>query len=350
MLLLKDITVDTLSTELTALGLSIREARHLHGHSMRACHTDIPSEPPSGIARWKWNLIRERVALPSLEIVDQRVSAVDGFAKYLFRGAGPELFEAVRIPLLHRPGDEKYIVCVSSQVGCAQACAFCATGRLGFKRNLETWEIVDQVVQIKRAADFPVRGVVFMGMGEPTLNYARVMRAARIMTDPSGMAIDGKSISISTVGVAPAIRKFADSASSFRLFVSLTSAIPERRERLLPVTRNYPLPVLFDALRYYYGKRKKRIPLAWTMLSGVNLGRDETKALAQLIGDLPVMIDLIPVNDATGEFRPPEKPELDDFIAYLKEDVRQPIVCRYSGGKDIHGACGMLAGGSQDTH
>ena len=116
---------------------------------------------------------------PRLTLMEKRVSPTDGFTKYLFHGDGPEPFEAVRIPLLHRPGDEKYVVCVISQVGCAMGCVFCATGRMGFRRNLPTWEIVDQVMQVRDDSPHPVRGVVFMGMGEPLLNYDRVMRAAR---------------------------------------------------------------------------------------------------------------------------------------------------------------------------
>jgi 23S rRNA (adenine2503-C2)-methyltransferase len=122
-------------------------------------------------------------AIPHVALVNKTVSATDDFAKYVFRGHGPGLFEAVRIPLLHRPHDLKYVVCVSSQVGCAMGCAFCATGRMGFGRNLAAWEIVDQVVKLQADSPHPVRGVVFMGMGEPMLNYDAVMRAVRILSD-----------------------------------------------------------------------------------------------------------------------------------------------------------------------
>ena len=144
--------------------------------------------------------VRQWTAILRLTLVDKAVSPTDGFTKYLFRGDGPAPFESVRIPLLHRPEDLKYIVCVSSQVGCALGCAFCATARLGFQRNLAAWEIVDQVMQVQADSPHPVRGVVFMGMGEPLLNYDRVMRAARILSEPCGLAIDAKAITISTVG------------------------------------------------------------------------------------------------------------------------------------------------------
>ena len=134
----------------------------------------------------------------------------------------------------YRPGDEKYIVCVSSQVGCAMGCAFCATGRMGFRRNLATWEIVDQVMQVRDDSPHPARGVVFMGMGEPFLNYARVMRAAEVMAAPCGLAIEGRAITISTVGIVPAIRRFTAERRPYRLIISLTAADSDKR-RLGPM-------------------------------------------------------------------------------------------------------------------
>src|SRR5262249_29326075 len=123
----------------------------------------------SGVAPRLLRAVRAATVIPRLTLLEERVSPADGFAKYLFRGTGPEPFEAVRIPLLHRPGHEKYVVCVSSQVGCAMGCVFCATGRMGFKRNLAAWEIVDQVMQVRADSGHAVRGVVFMGVGEPML-------------------------------------------------------------------------------------------------------------------------------------------------------------------------------------
>ena len=177
-------------------------------------------------------------------MLEKIVSPQDGFAKYLFRGDGPEPFEAVRIPLLHRPDDLKYVVCVSSQVGCAMGCEFCATGRMGFRRNLAAWEIVDQVIKIQADSPHPVRGVVFMGMGEPMLNYDRVIQAARIFSESCGMAIGGKAITISTVGIVPGIRRFTAEGHIYRLVVSLNTADPIRRRELMPVEKAYPTPEL----------------------------------------------------------------------------------------------------------
>ncbi|MCA9098676.1 MAG: radical SAM protein, partial [Planctomycetaceae bacterium] len=234
--------------------------------------------------------------------------------------------------------------CVSSQVGCALGCAFCATGRMGFQRNLATWEIVDQVVQIQRDSEYPVRGIVFMGMGEPMLNYDRVIRAARIFSEPCGMAINAKSITISTVGVVPGIRRFTAEGHPYRLIVSLTSADSSKREKLLPIEKTYPLPELMEAVREYHAAIRKRVTFAWTVMSGINTSRDDARQLAELTRGLPILLDLIDVNDPTGQFRRPDSEEANAFRDYLREELQMPVQRRYSGGQDIHGACGMLAG------
>jgi 23S rRNA (adenine2503-C2)-methyltransferase len=230
-IVLKDLTTDELVAALGEHGASPRLARQIQ---IAALRHDRRLAPAPGVSAARLAALAALTELPRLELVEKEVSAVDGFARYAFRGAGDGVFEAVRIPLLHRPGAEKYVVCVSSQVGCAMGCVFCATGRLGFVRQLQTWEIVDQVVRIAADSPHPVRGVVFMGMGEPLANYDAVLRAARIFADPCGLAIDGRSISISTVGVAPAMRRFAAERVRFRLILSLTSADPAQRLALIP--------------------------------------------------------------------------------------------------------------------
>jgi len=288
--------------------------------------------------------VRAATAVPRLTLLDKAVSPTDGFTKYLFRGDGPERFEAVRIPLLHRPDDRKYVVCVSSQAGCALGCAFCATARLGFRRNLAAWEIVDQVLRVQADSPHPVRGVVFMGMGEPMRNYDRVMRAAQVLSEPCGPAVEAKAITVSTVGVVPMIRRFTAERRPYRLVVSLTSADPARRRELLPVEATHPLPELMDALWEYHRATGRRVTLAWTLLSGINTRPEDARQLRELTAGLPVIIDLIDVNDPTGRFRPPDAAELNAFRDALTAELGMPVVRRYSGGQDVNGGCGMLAG------
>lgn len=342
-ILLKNHTAPELQVLLGDLGVDLRTARRLQAAMVQRGEPEVPRELPEVSVR-VLTRVRQAVTIPSLTLIDKVVSPRDGFAKYLFRGDGPEPFEAVRIPLLHRPHDLKYVVCVSSQVGCALGCVFCATGRLGFKRNLAPWEIVDQVLQIRADSPHPVRGVVFMGMGEPMLNYDRVMRAAEILREPVGVSIAAKAISISTVGVVPAIRRFTAERKPYRLVISLTSADSQRRRELLPIEASHPLPELLEAVRDYQRASRRRVVLAWTLLSGINTSAEDARELAALTAGIPIQLDLIDVNDPTGRFKPPTPEELKNFRDELSKHLRMPVVRRYSGGQDVHAGCGMLAG------
>ena len=225
-------------------------------------------------------------------------------------------------------------------------CVFCATGRGGFRRNLEAWEMVDQVLKIRDDSPHPVRGVVFMGMGEPLLNYDAVLRAAHILAEPCGGAIAAKAITISTVGIVPGIRRFTAERQPFRLVVSLTSADPERRRALMPAEAAYPTAELIATLREYHAATGQRVTLAWVMISGENTRTEDARQLAELTRGLPVKLDLIDVNDPSGRFRPPPAAELNAFRDALRAGLDAPVARRYSGGSDILAACGLLAGGT----
>jgi len=332
------------STQLTerfaALGMTPRLARRLQSSALR--RGVWPDDDTTISAAWL-SRIREQLCLPELALADRRVSPADGFAKHLFSAPDGARFEAVLIPLVHRSDDPKAVVCVSTQVGCAMGCAFCATGRMGFTRNLETWEIVAQVAQIRRETPLPVRGVVFMGMGEPLLNYDAVIQAAQILSEPSGLAIAAKAITLSTVGITPALRRFTREGHPFRLVVSLTSADPAKRRSVMPVEADCPSGDLRAALGDYHAATGRRVTLAWTLISGFNTGEEDARQLAAWAGGLPVQIDLIDVNDSTGAYTPPGDAERNAFRDALRRHLAAPVLRRYSGGKDIHAACGMLA-------
>jgi 23S rRNA (adenine2503-C2)-methyltransferase len=341
-ILFKDHTAAELHARLAPLGVTERLARRLQAAVVRRGEAEVPRALPETSPRLL-ERVRAATRVPRLRRLEKRVSPMDGFTKYLFRGDGDEPFETVRIPLLHRPGDEKYIVCVSSQVGCALGCVFCATGRMGFKRNLSTWEIVDQVMHVRGDSEHPVRGVVFMGMGEPFLNYERVLRAAAVLSEPCGAGIGAAAITISTVGIVPMIRRYTAERQPYRLVVSLTAADSATRRRLLPVENVHPLSELMAAIREHHAATGTRVMLAWTLLSGINTRPEDARQLAELTAGLPVKLDLIDVNDATGQFTPPPDAERNAFRDALTLELGMPVARRYSGGKDIAGACGMLA-------
>jgi len=273
--------------------------------------------------------VRERVTDPA-----------DGSVRYLFAAADGARFEAVRIPL-EKAG--RFSVCLSSQVGCAMACTFCATGRLGLTRDLTAAEIVGSFLVVRDEAPGRCTGAVFMGQGEPLHNYEAVVQAAKILCDPCGARIDGRAISISTVGLVGAIRRYTAERHPWRLIVSLTSAIAARRGELLPVAGRIPLEALADALRDRARITGERQTLAWVLLGGVNTSADEVAALQQHFGDLPMRVNLIDVNDARPDgFRRASDAERNAFFDALRVlDV--PIVRRFSVGSGSSSACGMLA-------
>lgn len=283
--------------------------------------------------------LAERGSLTRLRLVDRRASALDPFVKYLFLAPDGSPVEAVRIPL-ERP---RWSVCVSSQVGCALRCAFCETGRLGFRRSLEPWEMVEQVLAVRRdSPERPTTGVVFQGQGEPLDNYDAVMRAAEVLRQPWGCRTGSDRITISTVGLLPAIERFREEGHRYRLILSLGSAFQDRRERLLPVARRWGVEDLAGAMRRLALDRGGPVHLAWVMVAGLNTGEDEARELARLFRGVRVRVSAIDVNDPGGAFRPPGDGERAAFLTAL---ARQGIafVRRYSGGADIHAACGMLA-------
>jgi 23S rRNA (adenine2503-C2)-methyltransferase len=290
----------------------------------------------SNVAR---DALLARGSLARLAVIDRRRSALDAFVKYLFAGADGRRFEAVRIPL-HKP---RFSVCVSSQAGCALACAFCETGRRGFERNLGAWEIVEQVLTVRRESpERPVTGVVFQGQGEPFQNYEQVVRAAAVLRDPNGARIGGDRITISTVGLVPMIRRYTDEGHPYRLMLSLSSAFGEKRARFVPVGRTHDVPDLVAAMRRHADRRGGPVHLAWVLMSGVNTGPEEARELGRLFGGVRVRLSLIDVNDPTGRFHPPADAERARFLSALA-DAGVSFVRRYSGGPDIHAACGMLA-------
>jgi 23S rRNA (adenine2503-C2)-methyltransferase len=286
-----------------------------------------------------------------LAVVDRVVDDADGFEKLLLRLPDGAVVEAVKIPLLKQGC---FTVCLSSQVGCAMGCVFCATGRLGLTRHLEAWEIVAQLVAVRDtlAAGERITGAVFMGQGEPLHNYDAVVDAARVLADPCGGRIDARNISISTVGLVPQIRRYAAEGHKFRLVVSLHSAVEDRRRALLPIAKTWPLVDVADALRALHASTGDRVTVAFCLMRGVNTGVDEVGALRALLPDVPLRINLIDVNDARaledGGLRPPDDDERARFLDALQV-LGQPIVRRYSGGRNKHAACGMLASTSLAT-
>lgn len=291
--------------------------------------------------------------VPSFELVERVQSSYDGFLKLVLRTEDGRLLETVRIPL-ERPG--RFSVCVSSQIGCALACAFCATGRLGLSRNLEAWEIVEQVRCLRATLDLErgerVHGVVFQGMGEPLANLDRVLAAVRVLGEPSGLAIDARKITISTAGLPAGMRRLAREAPRVRLAWSIGSARPKARHRLMPIDAAHPLEESYAAC-VEHARHTGLSPLwAVTLLAGTNDSDEDAHALAALArrfsadAGRPPRISIIPYNridaDAGDPFRPSSAAAEQRFRSAMQA-LGVFTHKRYSGGGDVAAACGQLA-------
>jgi 23S rRNA (adenine2503-C2)-methyltransferase len=271
-----------------ALGCELAEARKI----VSAVHRDLPLAPTAGVRRGTLEAARARGYVPALEVVAEQASRIDPFVKYVLKsgdGASAQgaarspqeaVFEAVRIPL-ERAG--RFSVCVSSQVGCALACTFCATGKLGLVRNLETWEIVEQVRVVRRGIVAQglgrVHGVVFQGMGEPMANLDRVLEAIEVLSEPSATAIDARAITVSTSGMPSGIRRLAREAPKVRLALSIGSARSEVRRSLMPIDRAHSLDEVMDAAVEHATTTGLAPMWAVTPLAGVNDTPDDARAL-----------------------------------------------------------------------
>jgi 23S rRNA (adenine2503-C2)-methyltransferase len=333
-----------------SLGVTEEVGRKLLAAAVQRGEQDLRSV--RGVRRSVLEAVESATSAAPLRVL-RRECASDGFVKYLFQLDGGAQVEAVRIPVpCEAPGadlsayagkEKKYVVCVSSQAGCALACAFCATGRLGFTRNLLAHEIVGQVLAVRAEADRPVRGVVFMGMGEPFLNYDPVIAAARIFSHPCGGSIDARAITISTAGIVPAIRRYTSEGHKFRLAVSLTHADPRRRLALMPIERTHPTGELVAALHDHARARRTRVLVEYVLLGGVNDSPADAEGLARLLDRSLVKLDLIDVNGEVGGFRRSSREARSAFLDALAR-AGIPFGIRYSGGQDVAAGCGQLAG------
>ncbi|MEZ4293832.1 MAG: radical SAM protein [Polyangiaceae bacterium] len=312
----------------------------------------LPERSPATIRRAALDRARAIGHVPSIELAERRASAVDPFVKYAFRLHDGALVETVRIPL-EKAG--RFSVCVSSQVGCALACAFCATGTMGLRRNLEAWEIVEQVRRVRedlqREPPAPgvrakVHGVLFQGMGEPMANLDRVIDAIAVLGDPSAQAIDVRNITVCTAGIPSGIARLAREVPSARLGLSLGSAKPGARRGLMPIDGAHPLSAVLSAAGEH-AKITGHAPMfAYTLLAGHNDGDEDAMHLAELVKDFArahgvrPRLSLIPFNDfETSPFE--RSPRLTEFRDALIANGVFPIV-RYSGGGDVGAACGQL--------
>ena len=256
--------------------------------------------------------------------------------KFLFRLHDGLAIESVFIPM-----DKRKTVCVSSQVGCAMNCTFCQTAKMGFKRNLSPAEIIDQVYLISRFTDSPISNVVFMGMGEPFLNFDNVIKAAKILNHPQGFNIGARHITVSTCGLVPQILQFAGLPHQFKLAVSLNGADDTVRSAIMPVNRQYPLSELIKAVKFYTDKTHRRVTFEYVLIKDVNMSEKDAENLTVLLSDLDCKVNLIPYNETQSHYLRPEDAEVEKFFKRVNKGFFS-VTIRKSEGRRDDAACGQL--------
>jgi 23S rRNA (adenine2503-C2)-methyltransferase len=292
--------------------------------------------------------LRERLsadfAFNNLETV-RVLGSEDTTRKFLFRLTDSSLVESVLIPAspaLYGERSARRTICVSTQVGCAYGCKFCASGLDGFSRNLDPSEIVQQLLVVEKTTGERIDNVVFMGMGEPLANFANVTQAIRIINAPWGLEIGARHITVSTSGLAPQIRKLADEPMQSRLAISLHGATDEVRNRIMPVNRKYNLTTLLAACDYYASRKKQRIYFEYILIAGINDAEEQAHLLAGHARRVGAKINLIPYNTVEGlTWSRPSREMQERFLAILRShDVVATL--RREKGHDIDAACGQL--------
>jgi 23S rRNA (adenine2503-C2)-methyltransferase len=296
-------------------------------------------------------------SIDSLTLVTRRESREDGTTKYLLELPDGKRIESVLIPPRTAfngkdAGDEeeqkRLTLCVSTQVGCALDCAFCATASMGIIRNLTTGEIIDQLIRATNEFGRKITNIVYMGMGEPLMNYSNVMNSAEIISTSMGIA--ARRIAISTAGWVPGIKRMADEKRKMRLAISLHSLDEKTRSLLMPINQKYSLPQLIEVLEYYYKATKIRITFEYILFDGLNDQETDLRRIIKLGNSLPCKINIIPFHGIdfihptglSAKLRPTPQPRVDRFVRRLR-DAHLTVFVRSSAGEHINAACGQLA-------
>ena len=298
--------------------------------------TDLPREFRARLG--------EKFAFSKMEIV-RVLGSRDTTRKFLFRLADESLIETVLIPAspaLYGSRSDRRTICVSTQVGCAYGCKFCASGLEGFSRNLRPHEIVDQIIAVERETGEKIDNIVFMGMGEPLANLDNVMRAIRIINAPWGLGIGARHITVSTSGLAPQIRQLADERLQIRLAISLHGATDEVRNQIMPVNRRYPLETLLAACDYYARHKKQRLTFEYILIADVNDSLDQAQRLGRIARRVEAKVNLIPYNTVHGlPWSRPSPEQQERFLSTVRANGVAATL-RREKGHDIDAACGQL--------
>ena len=283
--------------------------------------------------------LKENYIVNTLEIENIQESECEDTKKILFKTHDGKLIESVSMI-----DNNLHTVCISSQVGCNVDCKFCATGLMGFKRNLTSGEILDQVIEINKLREKAITNIVYMGMGEPFLNYNEVMKSADIIHDHNGMNLGRGRITISTSGILPKIKKFIDEERGYKLAISLNATDDDTRTKIIPINKKWNIQMLMGALEKYPVDKKNMVMLEYVLLKGINDSKKDAEKLASYANHLRCKVNVIPFNDIGNEYKRPDEDVINEFIGVLhKNQKHYQTLVRWSKGVDIDAACGQLS-------
>lgn len=332
---LKSMTLPELTEYLKDLGEKPFRARQLYQwmHVKLAASVD----EMTNLSREMREMLEEKAFYASLNPVDVRISQIDGTRKYLFELEDGNVIESVLMRYKH--GNS---VCISSQVGCRMGCRFCASTLDGLERNLRPSEMLEQIYRIQRDTGERVSNVVVMGSGEPMDNYDNLLRFIHLLTDENGLHISQRNVTVSTCGIVPRIRQFAEENLQVTLALSLHAPNDEVRKTLMPVANSFALKDVLDACHYYFEKTGRRLTFEYSLVKGVNDNLDEARALAELLKGQHGHVNLIPVNPIKErDFKQSDRKSIEEFKQYLEKRGIN-VTVRREMGRDIDGACGQL--------
>ena len=277
------------------------------------------------------------IPIHPLKLINKDTSSSKKTKKYLFALKNGQMIESV----LMMDG-QRITVCLSTQVGCAVDCDFCATAKMGFVQNLTVGEILDQFLQLQKISDRRITNVVFMGMGEPFLNYENTIEAAHLLHHPKGINMGAWRITISTSGITRKIDQFAEEGHSYKLAVSLNASNEQQRLKTMPITKANPFLALINASKNYTIRSRKKITFEYVILSNINDDTNDAKALIHLLGPINCKLNIIPYNEIDGSYKRPNNEKIDNFLSVL-EKAPFPVTIRWSKGQGIDAGCGQLA-------
>lgn len=262
----------------------------------------------------------------------------DSTHKFLFKTMDNHYIETVSMV-----EDNRHTVCISSQIGCNLDCDFCATASMGIIRNLNTGEIVDQLGFIRKKIEIPITNIVFMGMGEPFLNYERVLKSADIFHNPKGFGLGAHRITISTAGILPKINKFYEQGRKYRLAISLNASNDKIRSKVMPINNKWPIADLVSIARKH-AHRNRKVMFEYVLLAGVNDSLENARELSNLLYGIDCKLNVIPYNETDGKYSRPQNEAIESFLQVLSINQKgYRVMVRWSKGQDIDAGCGQLA-------